>query len=329
MSDVGEHFVILEAQASSVMGSQLLTRPVGMQSAAHEILAAIDVARERHLLIPLVTPLTDGDQQSQGVALVRRDLRVGADDVTYADLHCRIPALDLVFERLVEDVLARLTIDASAPVAICHQVLGDWRALLRAAGQSISRESVIGLVGELAALRLLAEFNPVGALDAWRGPSMSVHDFVRGGDELEVKTTVSVDGNFVSISNLDQLDPTLVASLHLLVIHAREDTTAPSLDERIDELIDLGLPRSALLAKVASAGYIYGSGAATADRFKIRSIRAWEVGESFPGLRRGELGEERLKGVSKIRYELALDSVPSRIPDTDFDRFVAKWVRSR
>ena len=56
-------------------------------------------------------------------------------------------------------------------------------------------------------LRLLATHNPVGALDAWLGPSMSVHDFVRGGAELEVKTTTSVDGNFVSISNIDQLDP--------------------------------------------------------------------------------------------------------------------------
>src|SRR5437763_15646474 len=108
---------------------------------------------------------------------------------------------------------------------------------MKAAGQSVTRETVIGLVGELEVLRLLAAHNPVGALDAWRGPSRSVHDFVRDGAELEVKTTTSVDGNFISISNIDQLDPAVVASLHLVVVHAREDSTAPGLDGRIHALI--------------------------------------------------------------------------------------------
>jgi hypothetical protein len=151
---------------------------------------------------------------------------------------------------------------------------------------------------------------------------------VRGGAELEVKTTISVDGNFVSISNIDQLDPGLVSSLHLLVVHAREDATAPSLDERIDDLFALGVPNDALLAKVASAGYVYGNGVSIGDRFRIRSVRAWAVSASFPGLRRAELGEARLKGISKIRYELALDSAPRRLSDKEFDLFLAAWVGS-
>ena len=320
-----EHFFLLETEARNVSGSQLLTRPIGVRAAARDLLAAIDAAGQKHLLIPLTVDVVDGDQTSQGVALGSRVLRIGSDDVTYADLHCRISSLDRVFERLVEDALKRLSVDSSAPVATCRKVLGDWRALLRAAGQSVTRETIVGLVGELAVLRLFAGLDPAGALDAWRGPSMSVHDFVRGGAELEVKTTTSVDGNFVSISNIDQLDPTLVASLHLVVVHAREDATAPSLDERIDELIGLGLPQDALLAKVASTGYVYGSGVPIEDRFRIRSVRAWVVGDSFPGLRRAELGEARLKGVSKIRYELALDSAPKRLSDEEFDRFIATW----
>jgi hypothetical protein len=187
---------------------------------------------------------------------------------------------------------------------------------------------VIGLVGELEVLRLLAVHNPVGALDAWRGPSKSVHDFVRGAAELEVKTTTSVDGNFVSISNIDQLDPAAVTSLHLVVVHARENSTAPSLDERIDELIGLGVPQDALLTKLAITGYVYESGVLFEDRFQVRSVRAWIVGASFPGLRRTELGEARLHGVSRIRYELALDSAPKRLSDTEFEHFMATWVGS-
>jgi hypothetical protein len=262
------------------------------------------------------------------VTLGSRILRIGSDDVTYADLHCRISSLDLVFERLVEDVLKRLAVNSSAPVATCRKVLDEWRELLRAAGHAISRETVVGLVGELEVLRLLAAHNPIGALDAWKGPSKSVHDFVRGGGEFEVKTTTSVDGNFILISNIDQLDPTIVESLHLVVVHARDDSTAPNLDERIDNLIDLELPRAALLAKVAASGYVYESGIEIEDRFRIRSVRAWVVSNSFPGLRRAELGEARLKGVSKIRYELALDAAPKRLADEEFDRFLATWVGS-
>jgi hypothetical protein len=255
-------------------------------------------------------------------------LRTKSGDVTYADLHCRIPSLAMVFERLAEDILERLAADDSAPDSTCRKVLGEWRALLKAAGQNVTRETVIGLVGELEVLRLLAAHNPAGALDAWRGPTRSVHDFARDGAELEVKTTTSVDGNFISISNIDQLDPAAMASLHLVVIHAREDISALGLDGRIDELIDLGVPRDALLTKAAMAGYVYGSGAPVEDRYRIRSVRAWVVGDSFPGLRRAELGEDRLRGVSKIRYELALDSAPKRLSDREFEQFKATWVGS-
>jgi hypothetical protein len=324
--EVGEHFVLLEAQARDVAGSQLLTRAVGVKVGGRDTLAAVDAVGQKHLLIPLTANAVDGDNASQGVTLGSRVLRTASGDVTYADLQCRISSLTLVFERLAEDLLKRLAVDGSAPVATCRKVLDEWRALLKTAGQNVTRETVLGLIGELEVLRLLAAHNPVGALDAWRGPSKSVHDFVRGGAELEVKTTASVDGNFVTISNIDQLDPASITSLHLVAVHAREDSAAPTLDERIDELVVLGVPQNALLTKVATAGYVYGSRPQADDRFQIRSVRAWIVDNSFPGLRRTELGEVRLKGVSKIRYELALDSAPKRVSDKEFDHLMEAWV---
>jgi len=328
VNEVGEHFVLLEAQAREVEGSQLLTRKVGVKIGGRDTLAAIDAVGQKHLLIPVMVNAVDGDNVSQGVTLGSRVLRIDSSDVTFADLHCRISPLALVFERLAEDILERLAVDDSAPVSTCRKVLDEWRALLKTASQSITHETVIGLVGELEVLRLLAAHNPGGALDAWRGPSKSVHDFVRDGAELEVKTTTSIDGNFISVSNIDQLDPTALMSLHLVVIHARESSAAPGLDERIDELISLGVPRDALLTKVANVGYVYGSGVPVNDRFQVRSVRAWIVGHSFPGLRRAELGEVRLRGTSRIRYELALDSAPKRLSNVEFEHFILNWVGS-
>jgi Putative PD-(D/E)XK family member, (DUF4420) len=326
VTEIGEHFALLEAQVRDVADSQLLTRPVGAKIGGRDMLAAIDALVKKHLLIPLTVNTVDNDNASQGVTLGSRVLRTDSGDVTYADLHCRISALALVFERRVEDVLKRLAVNDSAPVSTCRKVLDEWRALLKVAGQSATRETMIGLVGELEVSRLLAAHNPVGALDAWLGPSKSVHDFVRGRAELEVKTTTSVDGNFVSISNIDQLDPAAIISLHLVVVHAREDSAAPSHDERIDEIVGLGVPQNAILTKVANVGYVYGSGTSIDGRFQIRSVRAWSVGNSFPGLRRTELGEVRLKGVSKIRYELALDSTPKRLSDAEFNHLMATWA---
>lgn len=327
MTDVSDHFLLLTTEADRLAGRQLLTRPVGLHVGDRDVLVGLDVSGQKHLLVPLGSGQVEPDESSQGVTLGPRVLRVGPDeDVTYADLHCRMSTLDVVFERLVDDVLGRLAEDSTAPVTTCRIVLDQWRALLKAAGQPLSREATVGLVGELEVLQLLAQHDPPAALDAWCGPSGAVHDFVREGAELEVKTTTSVDGNFVSITNIDQLDPGLVGSLHLLVVHLREDVTAPGLDDRIDALIQLGVPRDGLLVKAASAGHIYGSSSAVPSRFRVRSVRAWPVGTTFPGLRRTDIGEQRLKGVSRIRYELALDAAPRRVPDKDLDGLLAGWM---
>ena len=313
MIEVGENFVLLEAQARDVAGSQLLTRAVGLKIGGRDTLAAIDAAGQKHLLIPLTVNTVDGDNTSQGVTLGSRMLRTDSGDVSLCG-----PALPDLFAGPCLRASGRRRTQAPScrrftPVSTCRKVLDEWRALLKVAGQDVTRETVIGLVGELEVLRLLAAHNPLGALDAWRGPSKSVHDFVRGGAELEVKTTTSVDGNFVSISNIDQLDPAAITSLHLVVVHAREDNRAPGLDERIDEVIGLGVPQDALLTKVATRWVCVRKRSPGQDRFQVRSVRAWIVGDSFPGLRRAELGEVRLKGVSRIRYELALDSAPQRL----------------
>ena len=124
MIEVGEHFVLLEAQARDVAGSQLLTRAVGVKIGGRDTLAAIDAVGQKHLLIPLTVNAVDGDNASQGVTLGSRVLRTDSGDVTYADLHCRISSLALVFERLAEDVLKRLAVDDSAPVVHVPQGAG-------------------------------------------------------------------------------------------------------------------------------------------------------------------------------------------------------------
>jgi len=325
-SDVGEQFVLLAQAADEVAGHSVLTRPLGVSVGAGEVLIGIDADGLKHLLIPVAERGMPEDYGSAGVALRERVLEVGGDPRIFADLCCLKPTLDLVFERLVEDVVARLGRDASDPVRACRSALDEWRELLRTAGQAMPRDAVVGLIGELEVLRLLARDGPVEALAAWKGPDAGVHDFAKAGAALEVKSTSSVDGNFVSISNLDQLDPSLVDELYLLVVHLRQDEAAPSLEERIDELLEIGLERQTLIDKVADAGYVYEAELHQPDRYAVRSVRAWRVSESFPGLRRSDLGERRLRGVGNIRYELALDAAPPRLDDDSLRLFLDDWL---
>lgn len=317
MSDLPEQFVYLEAEAKNIRGQGLLSRAVPPVVHGRDVLVAIDVQGDKHLLVPCADEIIRVDRASQGVTLNQRVLQVDGESIAFADLHCRIPRLDLVFERLAGDVVARLEVDSSKPVATCRQVLDEWRTLLRAAGATMPHEVIQGLAGELEILRLLAEIDPANALDCWDGPSGSLHDFVCGTSHIEVKSTASNDPNFVTVSGVDQLDPIGVEQLYLAVVHLRSDAAAPSLTQKMDAIAALGVPREELLRKVASVGYVYDGGQDDDLRFRVMSVRLWKVGSRFPGLRRSDIGEVRLKGVAKVKYELALDSAPPRIADTE------------
>ncbi|WP_406024051.1 PD-(D/E)XK motif protein [Nocardioides sp. NBC_00850] len=327
MIDVSETFVLLGNGPRPEAETKILTRPLGISFGDRGVLVGIDSLGQKHLLVPARSENISSDRSSQGVVLGERTVTIGGNNISYADLYCTIPRLGLVFERLVSDVVVRLEPLPEKPVQTLRQALEDWRSLLRAASRDVDRDTIVGLVGELEFLRLLVPHDPHAALASWRGPTKSVHDFVRGGSEIEVKTTASVDGTYVSISNIDQLDPSLVDQLHLVVVHAREDETAPSLDERIDDLLLSGMSRSELLGKVKNAGYVYESDPTVNTRYAVRTVRAWRVGQNFPGIRSSDLSEERRRGVSRLRYDLVLDSAPPRMGAMEFGNLLASWLQ--
>lgn len=69
MIDVAEHFFLLEAGNRRATGTQLLTRPAGVEVAGRQTLVAIDSARQKHLLIPVAVDEFEEDNTSQGVTL--------------------------------------------------------------------------------------------------------------------------------------------------------------------------------------------------------------------------------------------------------------------
>jgi len=323
VTDLAEEFVLL-ATGDKPSGTALRSRPVAWSEGEPLALIADDAHGQRHLLVRIDDQKLVGDRSSKGVALTARTLVTDGQERSFADLHCLVPSLHLVFERLGEDVLRR--IEAAKPcesAAVCRATLADWRELLRSAQRPMSRDEVVGLTGELVVLEALTE-KQSWKLQGWRGPDALTHDFALGGCEIEVKTTASVDANQIHVSNIDQLDPTDIPLLHLAMVHLREDSAGETLDQRIGRLIARGLPRDVLLDRLDKAGYVYESGADEDLRMAVRTIRIWEGSDDFPGLRRAALGN-RLQGVSGITYELMLDACPAPLKPAQVESLLETW----
>ncbi|KRA31224.1 MULTISPECIES: PD-(D/E)XK motif protein [unclassified Nocardioides] len=325
MIGIGAEFVLLDANKEKVISGQMKTRDLDQKVGGKAIRLAVDHLGQRHLLVPTAGCKVKPDHSAAGVALAGHAMMDGGTLLNFVDVHCHLPHLNGVFERMVDDIVERLASGPENPPSTCRTVVAEWKELLKSAGLPIGREKVEGIVGELTMLKLILGADPVAAVETWKGPAGGLHDFVAGLRHLEVKATASLDGKVVSISNLDQLDPG-PHELWLGVIHLVEDTEAPSIDILVDELTSLGVPKATLVAKIHQAGYVVGSAADRDFRFGVKSVRIWNVGTEFPGLRRSHIDPRHLNGVGRVRYELNLDTAPEGIHADQVDAQLAQWV---
>ena len=322
-SDTTVGFLLLE-NGPTPTGTELATHAVG-DSAGRSILIAMDADRCRHLLVPSIASVPE-DHRSRALKVVSRTLTDEGVDQSFVDLWCGDTRLGNLFERVVDDVLARIT-DGADPTDVCHKALEDWRDLLIAAQGGTALEDAIGLIGELEILSMLADATtPAVALSTWWGPAQHVHDFYSEANQaIEVKTTRTLDGDRVEISNLDQLDPQPVRALHLAVVRVRRNVAAPTLDDRIRSLVASGFSASDLIEKVGEAGHAFEGPVSIDTRFAVRDVRVWEVHENFPGLRRSALSDRLLQGVGGVKYELRLDAAGRQLGDSPVLALLKSW----
>lgn len=302
-------------------------RPVGATIRGENILVAIDAMGEKHMLVPTDKPDIPEDHDSQGVSLTSRTLRMHGKDHSFVDVHCKIFELEPVFEQLLEDMVNRLVKAELDAIDVCRMALDDWRSLFKEVPEPASAATMVGLVGELEVLRLLAPVGASRALDSWVGPTGTNYDFSFDDATLEVKSIAGHDGSVVSVSSAEQLDPHLANNLHLAAVHLIRDETAPSLDDRIRDLISSGVPRGELLERVAQSGYVYGTGDEKSGRYTVRSFRLWKVDRDFPGIRASDIPKERLVGVSQLVYRLDLDAAPKPMDEEDATEAIRGWIR--
>jgi Putative PD-(D/E)XK family member, (DUF4420) len=248
-----------------------------------------------HIALLLEAPLS---------AAPRSVLRINADGVTLSDQRAhgesivRIAvtlereSLRDVFEVLATDIVevVRPTTTPSQAISAAVSRLEAWQAFLRSGGRGLSREEQIGLLGELAVLRLVAaEIGYDHAVGAWIGPLDGIHDFNRSGIAIEVKGVAGV-GSLLRISHLDQLETRGLSALVIARPRFREGPEGSSLSDVIQSIRE-EIDRSAPNARTGFDDRLLRARFLDVDRqqhdsitYLLHSVYGFEVREGFPRL---------------------------------------------
>lgn len=194
-----------------------------------------------------------------------------------------------LFATICSDVVAAAA-QAGRSQALAQFVarLDAWRHFLRDRRDGLSREETIGLVGELMIMEQLVAIEN-GLQTCWEAPADGLHDFLREGRALEVKTSVGPTTR-LRISSLDQLEPAGLNSLDLVHVRLIEAADGRTLDSLLGDIEDR-LPDEASRRDFANALLRRGlmpddASARTSLRFKLRGMDTYRVQEDFPRLSR-------------------------------------------
>ena len=223
-----------------------------------------------------------------------------------------------LFRALSEDLLASTDdlaegrSDLAAERLIIR--LERWQAMLRKKRDSLlSRQAIIGLVGELLFLRdrLLPILGVEHTLRSWRGPHRDEQDFANGDQIYEVKTQLNTADQYLLISSEAQLD---ITSGNFVVCHqtlascTEDKDDAESLNQLVEDIRERCLAHSLVARDLLDAGLLAAGYQKRVEydeeKWKPAQSRFFEVVDDFPRLVPSLLPP----GVSKVSYRITLGS---------------------
>lgn len=154
---------------------------------------------------------------------------------TSVALHIRIPSnvrgrLSQFYDDLCANYDPKNTDDSVG------EVIEEWAYLFDTIkNKRLSRDEVVGLIGELLTLQQLYNNGHGSAIDHWFGPAGELHDFKNDNNWiLEVKTSVSPNP-VVKVGQIDQLEPQSLPFNLVLVKMTRDKKTGKTLPGYIAE----------------------------------------------------------------------------------------------
>lgn len=169
-----------------------------------------------------------------------------------------------------------------------------WQELLkRRRDQTLSREAIIGLAGELLFLRdrVLPRYHPNEALISWRGCFRDEQDFAIGPWIVEIKSQLSTADQYLKISSEAQLDTSsgpIVLCHQTIASSPSDEPDARTLNQLVAEIRKVILQSGPAAIDLFEAGLI-AAGYETRSEYDEESwlpvqFRTFEITESFPRL---------------------------------------------
>ena len=294
-----------------------LTARTAVSSVGTRLRCAIDSEGRRHLLIALNVDEHDiRDTQSRGLSVVTRDLVVrGESAARYLDIQCLDAAGHDAFDLIGGELATELSRAGSSPAESVKRVLARWRRFWGQLPRTLlTREELLGLFAELWFLFvwLYPAVGLVEAVQRWRGPFGSRHDFEWAGKSVEVKATTSSRGRIHRINGIDQLLPPEEGELLFFSLHLREEAgatnTLPALVNTILQRLNSDVDAlSRFETALAQTGY----SPAHNEEYSKLHLRVIDEGlfsvrDDFPRITAHQFRAGVPAGIERIEYEINL-----------------------
>lgn len=179
--------------------------------------------------------------------------------------------------------------DEALALGVLKRRFLTWKKLFQKTSEKdVSRETLMGLFGELLALKnlIIPKYGVNTAIKAWEGPDQQSKDFTVNDTWYEVKT-IGVNTDSIHISSLAQLSSDKTGHLVVICVEAvsqEYNGKASSIFELIKDILSFVSDESIedlLIRKIQSVG-IDISGKETAVRFDVKSITTYAVSDDFP-----------------------------------------------
>jgi hypothetical protein len=305
-----------QIEPSRPKGDELVGRPA-LPDVTSRLLAAIDAAGRRHLLISLDPADEDfRDVGSRGLTAETEELILpGLEHARYIKLKCHDAAGHDMLDVIGGEIAERLHAGIDGPAEIVSLVLARSRRFwAQQHRQMLTHEGQLGLLAELwfLAYWLMPEIGALQAVRRWRGPHGARHDFEHPGLSIESKGTSSTRGRIFRVNGLQQLDPPESGRLLLFGMRLREEAgagnTLPLLVDVCRRLMEGRAEAEGMFdAALIAAGYA-DAHRDEYERTKWRVIEEllFEVQDDFPKITPGIFINGVPAGVEEMDYSINL-----------------------
>lgn len=290
----------------STGGWRSMTVPVVADG--RDVIQAVDDSGQHHLLIPADSTRHPENTRSP-LAMSFRNFRFSTGDATdvegrYFDIHCRLPALNGQFDRVIGEVIASVE-GSKSPVGAAAATLAAWRRLFATLADSrpLTYLEKVAAFGELSVLQDFVESRHDFRATFWTGPKREPHDFELEDVSVEVKS-LGDDSDTITVHGLAQLARSDGKPLFITVRRVVESASGRTLSELLGEILHACDDPLIVRDRAARLGVYEEMDDTT--RFEVVERLIGEVDEQFPKITEATLGEELAGLVSRVSYDMQL-----------------------